>query len=80
MSRNERRTRERKVRVTAKMSGSTENVTSSSSTFRWIIAITMPISANTSPTVATTPAVNSSFSTSTSLVTRVINRPIGFLS
>ena len=35
---------------------------------------------NTSPKIVTTPEVNISFSTSMSLVTRVISRPTGFLS
>jgi hypothetical protein len=40
----------------------------------------MPTSVNTSPKTATTPDENSSFSTSTSLVTRVISRPTGLRS
>ena len=35
----------------------------------------MPMSVNTSPNTDTTPAVKSSLSTSTSVVTRVISRP-----
>ena len=40
----------------------------------------MPMSVKTSPMIETTPEVKSSLSTSTSFVTRVINRPTGVLS
>ena len=40
----------------------------------------MPTSMNTSPKIATTPEANSSLSTSTSVVTRVMSRPTGFRS
>ena len=40
----------------------------------------MPTSVNTSPKIVTTPDVNRSFSTSTSVVTRVISRPTGLRS
>ncbi len=40
----------------------------------------MPSSVNTSPKTDTTPAVNSSLSTSTSVVTRVMSRPTGLRS
>ena len=38
------------------------------------------MSVNTSPKIVTTPAVNSSLSTSTSFVTRVMSRPTGVRS
>ncbi len=40
----------------------------------------MPASSTTSPKIDTSPAVNSSFRASTSVVTRVTSRPMGFLS
>ena len=77
ISRNVRRTLARNVSVTITISGSTENATSMSSALRRPIANRMPTSVNKSPKIATTPAVNSSLSTSTSFVTRVSNRPTG---
>ncbi len=44
------------------------------------ITIMIPASVKMSPKIATTPAVKSSLSTSTSLVTRVISRPTGLRS
>ena len=44
------------------------------------ITIMIPASVKMSPKTATTPAVKSSLSTSTSLVTRVISRPTGLRS
>ena len=79
-SRNERRTRARNVSDTMKMRGSTENATPSSSALSRHIAIRIPASVNTSPSIATTPAASSSFRTSTSLVTRVMSRPTGLRS
>ncbi len=80
MSRNERRTLRRKVRLTIRMSGITEKVTISSSALSRPIAITMPTTVNRSPKMAITPAVASSFRASTSFVTRVMRRPIGVRS
>ena len=62
------------------MSGSTEKATSASRQSIHTSTAMMPTSVNTSPNTDTTPAVNSSFSTSTSLVTRVISRPTGLRS
>ena len=44
------------------------------------MTIMIPTSVNTSPNTVTTPELNSSFSTSTSEVTRVISLPTGFRS
>ena len=80
MPREVRRIWVRNTRVTITISGSTENVTASSSPLRRDIATTMPTSANRSPKIAPTPAVTSSFSESTSWVMRVMRRPIGVRS
>ena len=40
----------------------------------------MPDNVKMSPKIETMPAENSSFRTSTSVITRVIRRPTGFLS
>ena len=62
------------------MSGSTEKATSASFQFMASMTIMMPASVKTSPNTDTRPEVNRSFSTSTSVVTRVIIRPTGFRS
>ena len=62
------------------MSGSTAKVISASRQLMFNMMTRMPISTKTSSTIETTPAVNISFSASTSLVTRVTRRPTGFLS
>ena len=64
----------------ATISGSTENATSASRQSIQISTPMMPTSVNRSPKTETTPDVNSSFSTSTSVVTRVISRPTGLRS
>ena len=66
--------------MTSTISGSTENATSASRQSITSSTIMMPTSVNTSPKIETTPAVNSSLSTSTSVVTRVISRPTGLRS
>ena len=66
--------------VTSTMSGSTEKATIASRQFIQTIMAMMPASVNTSPNTVTTPDVNRSLSTSTSEVTRVINRPTGLRS
>ena len=80
MSRNASRTRRRKTRAVSHTSGMTEKVTSAS---RQSMASIMPMmarSVNTSPKRVTTPEEKSSFSVSTSDVTRVISRPTGLRS
>ena len=62
------------------MSGRTENATSASRQSIASSTIMIPTSVNTSPKTETTPEVNRSFSTSTSVVTRVISRPTGLRS
>ena len=66
--------------VTTAISGSTTKLASASRQSIPSITIMIPASVKMSPNTATTPAVNSSLSTSTSLVTRVISRPTGFRS
>ncbi len=66
--------------VTSTISGSTAKLISASCQSMASSTIMMPTSVNTSPKMAITPDVNRSFRTSTSLVTRVISRPTGFLS
>ena len=74
------RTLRRNHCVTSTISGSTENATSASRQSIVTSTIMMPASVNTSPKIETTPAVNRSLSTSTSVVTRVISRPTGLRS
>ncbi|MND02183.1 hypothetical protein D3C83_214700 [compost metagenome] len=62
------------------MSGSTANATSASRQFIVSMTIMMPASVKTSPKIETTPEVNMSLMTSTSVVTRVIRRPTGLRS
>ncbi len=62
------------------MRGSTVNATSASRQFMTSIATMMPASTRTSPKIVTMPEANMSLSASTSVVTRVISRPIGFRS
>ena len=62
------------------MSGNTAKATSARRQSITTSTIMMPSSVNTSPKIDTTPAVNMSFSTSTSVVTRVISRPTGLRS
>jgi hypothetical protein len=66
--------------VTSRMSGSTENATSASRQSMTTSIAMMPTSVNMSPNAATTPDVNRSLRTSTSVVTRVISRPTGLRS
>ena len=80
MSPNASRTRRRKMRAVSHTSGMTANVTSAS---RQSMASIIPMIAtrvNASPKMVTTPEENSSFSVSTSEVTRVMSRPTGFRS
>ena len=65
---------------TAMISGRTENATSANRQSITISTIMMPRSMKTSPKIDTTPAVNRSFRTSTSVVTRVMSRPTGLRS
>jgi hypothetical protein len=66
--------------VTSQMNGSTENATMARRQSIQTIITMMPTSVNRSPKMDTTPEVNRSFRTSTSVVTRVINRPTGLRS
>ena len=66
--------------VTTKKSGSTEKVTRASRQFRASITPMIPKSVKRSPNTVTTPEVKSSFTASTSVVTRVMSRPTGFRS
>ena len=66
--------------VTRTMSGSTANDTTASRQFIVSRTIMIPTSVNTSPNTETTPDVNRSFRTSTSVVTRVMRRPTGLRS
>ena len=61
-------------------SGMTAKVTSARRQSTTSIMVMMAIRVNTSPNTVTTPDENSSFSVSTSEVTRVISRPTGFRS
>ena len=74
------RTLRRNHCVTSTISGSTENATSASRQSIMTSTIMMPASVKMSPKIDTTPDVNRSFSTSTSVVTRVISRPTGLRS
>ena len=62
------------------MSGSTAKVISASRQFMFSMMTRMPSSTKMSSKMETTPAVNISFSASTSLVTRVTSRPTGLRS
>ena len=62
------------------MSGSTAKVISASRQLMFSMMTRIPSSTKMSSKIDTTPAVNISFSASTSLVTRVTSRPTGFLS
>ena len=62
------------------MSGSTAKATSARRQFIDSITIMIPASVKTSPKIDTTPDVNMSLMTSTSVVTRVISRPTGLRS
>ena len=66
--------------VTRKKRGITEKVTRARRQSRASITPMIPNSVNRSPKTVTTPEVNSSFTASTSVVTRVMSRPTGFLS
>ena len=66
--------------VTMAMRGSTEKATSARRQSSHRRTHVIPTSVNRSPNTETTPDVNSSFRTSTSVVTRVIRRPTGFRS
>ena len=66
--------------VTSTMSGRTANATSASRQFIDSMTIMIPASVKTSPKIDTTPEVNRSLITSTSVVTRVIRRPTGLRS
>src|SRR5208282_5528679 len=76
----ESRTLSRKILVAYTISGSIAKVMSASFQFIFIMIAIMPASTKTSSKMETTPAVNISFSASTSVVTRVTSRPTGFLS
>ena len=80
MSRYALRTFRRKIEAAMMTSGSTANETSASRQSSSSIAVTIAPIVKMSPKIVTTPEVNISFSTSTSLVTRVISRPTGFRS
>ena len=60
--------------------GMTEKVTRARRQSTTSIIVMMAIRVNTSPNTVTRPDENSSFSVSTSDVTRVISRPTGFRS
>ena len=62
------------------MSGSTAKVISASRQLMLSMMTRIPANTKMSSKIETTPAVNISFSASTSLVTRVTSRPTGFLS
>lgn len=79
-SRKLRRAPRRNQSVTRKKAGSVAKVTSARRQSSASITVMMPSSVNRSPKTVTTPAVNSSLSASTSLVTRVIRRPSGVRS
>ena len=66
--------------VTTAISGMTASATSARRQSITNRTMMMPTSMKMSPKIETTPAVNRSFSTSTSVVTRVIRRPTGFRS
>ena len=80
MSLNASRTRRRKMRAVSQTSGITAKVTSASRQSIASIIPMMAISVKASPKIVTTPEENSSFSVSTSEVTRVISRPTGLRS
>ena len=62
------------------MSGSTEKATAARRQSIQTSVTMMPTSMKRSPNAATTPDVNRSLMTSTSVVTRVMSRPTGFRS
>ena len=66
--------------MTTKKSGITAKVTRARRQFIHTITPMIPNSVKRSPNTVTTPEVKSSFTASTSVVTRVIRRPTGFLS
>ena len=74
------RTLRRNHCVTSAISGSTVKAIAARRQSMIASAPMIPISRKMSPNTDTTPAVKSSLSTSTSVVTRVISRPTGFLS
>ena len=80
VSRNDSRAPRRNQSVSRKNSGITAKVTSARRQSSASITPMIPSSVNRSPNTVTTPEVNSSFTASTSVVTRVISRPTGFLS
>jgi len=80
VSRNDCRAPLRNQLVTRKKRGMTAKVSSASRQSSASITPMIPNSVNRSPNTVTTPEVNSSFTASTSVVTRVISRPTGFLS
>ena len=80
MSRYASRTFFRKSHAAMNTRGRTANVTRASRQSMTSMAIMMKATVNTSPKIVTTPEVNISFRTSTSLVSRVIRRPTGFRS
>ena len=79
-SRKEVRDPRRNQFVTTKKSGITAKVTRARRQFIHTMTPMIPNSVNRSPNTVTTPEVKSSFTASTSVVTRVIRRPTGFLS
>ena len=80
ISRKASRTRRRKIAAVSQTKGMTEKVTSASSRSIASIMTMMATRVNTSPKIVTTPEEKSSFSVSTSDVTRVISRPTGLRS
>ena len=80
VSRNDWRAPRRNQSVSRKKSGSTAKVTSASRKSSASITPMIPSRVNRSPNTVTTPEVNSSFTASTSVVTRVISRPTGLRS
>ena len=66
--------------VTSTINGSTEKATIASRQSMTTSTTMMPTSVSRSPNAATTPEVNRSFRTSTSVVTRVMSRPTGLWS
>jgi hypothetical protein len=80
MSRKASRTLRRKIAAVSQTSGMTAKVTRASFTSITSIMAMMARRVNTSPKMVTTPEENSSFSVSTSEVTRVMRRPTGFRS
>ena len=80
MSRKASRTRRRKTRASRYTSGITAKATSARRQSATSMSTMIATRVNRSPKTVTTPEEKSSFSVSTSEVTRVISRPTGFRS